>query len=114
MRPAVLVAAAALALLGSNLAAGQDANAPAAPERSPEALFAASCAFCHAQGGWGTRVLAARVPEGEAELLARRNLPAQYTTFVVRHGIGSMPQLTPTDLSDEELERLARWLDERN
>jgi mono/diheme cytochrome c family protein len=83
-------------------------------ERGGEEIFADKCVYCHAPGGWGTRVLEARVPEGEAPLMDRRNLPAHYTAFVVRNGIGSMPQLTPTDLSDAELARLAQWLDERN
>ena len=89
------------------------ASAVASGRSGPE-LFAETCAYCHAEGGWGTRALAKRVPQGEAVLTERRNLPAAYVTYVVRHGVGSMPQLTPTDLTDEELARLARWLDEKN
>jgi hypothetical protein len=54
------------------------------------------------------------LPDGEAELLKRKNLPAALTRLAVRRGIGAMPPLTPTDLTDAELERLARWLDEAN
>ena len=109
MKALTLLAASAIgAALASN-AAGQ-AKAP----RSAEQLYEASCAYCHGPGGWGTRTLAKRAPEGQAELLERQNLPAALTEMVVRRGIGSMPQFTPTDISDEELERLARWLDERN
>ena len=86
----------------------------AGQERGGEEIFADKCVYCHATGGWGTRVLEARVPEGEAPLMDRRNLPAQYTAYVVRNGIGSMPQFTPTDLNDAELALLAQWLDERN
>ena len=91
------------------LAAGAQERQRSAPE-----LFAATCVYCHDAGGWGTRKLAQRVPAGQAELLKRKDLPPQLTRFVVRHGIGSMPPLTPTDLTDEELDRLARWLEESN
>ncbi|MEO6152549.1 MAG: cytochrome c [Croceibacterium sp.] len=87
---------------------------PAHPQRSEQQVFRASCAYCHDAGGWGTRTLARRVPAGEAELLKRKNLPADYTRFVVRRGVGAMPPLTPTDVTDEELERMARWLDQKN
>ena len=81
-------------------------------ERSPQELFAARCAYCHEAGGWGTRVLARRVPEGQAELRQRTSLPPALTTLVVRRGIGAMPPFTPTELSDDELQALAQWLAE--
>ena len=90
--------------------------AAAAQERqrtAPE-IFTATCVYCHDSGGWGTRTLAQRVPAGEAALLRRKDLPAALTRLAVRRGVGSMPPLTPTDLTDEELDRLARWLDEAN
>lgn len=78
--------------------------------RSPQEVFSTRCAYCHEAGGWGTRLLARRVAAGQAELRKRSNLPAVYTTAVVRRGIGAMPQFTPTELSDEELAVLAEWL----
>ncbi|MEN7535639.1 c-type cytochrome [Aurantiacibacter flavus] len=78
--------------------------------RSPQDIFADRCAYCHEAGGWGTRVLARRVPEGQAELRQRDNLPPALTMLVVRRGIGAMPPFTPTELSDAELEALAEWL----
>jgi len=78
--------------------------------RSPQEIYETRCAYCHDAGGWGTRTLAKRVPEGQAVLTARTNLPAAYTAFVVRRGIGSMPQFNPSELTDEELEALAEWL----
>ena len=85
--------------------------APASP--AGDDLFAAKCAACHASGGWGTRALARRMPPDRAELLRRPAVPAALVKLAVRRGIGSMPPFTPTDLSDDELDRLARWLETR-
>lgn len=76
-------------------------------------LFGAKCAACHATGGWGTRTLARRVSSNQAELTSRRGLDPSYIKFVVRRGVGSMPQFTPTDLSDGELRTLSDWLAKR-
>lgn len=88
------------------------ARAESAPLTAPE-LFAAKCAQCHEQGGWGTRALAKRMPPEQAELLRRKAIPAAYVKYVARHGIGSMPQFTRTDITDPELDRLADWLENR-
>lgn len=102
--PVLLAAAAA----GS--AAGQT-GAVVSAGTAPEELFVQKCAHCHEADGWGSRNLAARVPPGEAELRKRKALPAAYVRYAVRYGIGSMPQFTPTDLSDADLDRLATWLE---
>ncbi len=47
---------------------------------------------------------------GQAELRKRRDLPPAYVEYVVRHGVGSMPQFTPTELTDAQLAALAQWL----
>jgi mono/diheme cytochrome c family protein len=78
--------------------------------RTPEEFYNARCAYCHDANGWGTRKLAERLPKGEAELRKRHDLPPAYVEYVVRHGVGSMPQFTPTELTDAELAALARWL----
>ncbi|WP_305095584.1 c-type cytochrome [Croceibacterium aestuarii] len=102
IRPAVLLALSLLALPFA--AAGSD-------ERwSPEQFYDARCAYCHDARGWGTRKLAERVPPGQAELRKRRGLPPAYVEYVVRHGAGSMPQFTPTELTDAQLAALAQWL----
>ena len=111
MRPAstLVLGAAAFAMATIGLVARAQERQRSAPE-----MFAHSCIYCHDAGGWGTRSLERRAPPGEAELLERKDLPAGYTRMVVRRGIGAMPPLTPTDLTDDELDRLARWLDEKN
>ena len=104
-----LLPAAALALV--TVAAGaQDTPAP----RTGEQVFAARCAYCHDARGWGTRSLARRTPPGQAQLLDRQVLPEVLVRYAVRRGVGSMPQFTPTEISDAELDNLARWLATRN
>jgi mono/diheme cytochrome c family protein len=111
MKPAVGVGLllAPLLLIAFGFAATAQERQRTAPQ-----IFADSCVHCHDTGGWGTRALAERVPAGQAELLRRKDIPAAPTRIAVRRGIGSMPPLTPTDLTDEELDRLARWLEENN
>ena len=98
------------AALGGSLAAASSSET----RRSSEQIYAERCAHCHNRGGWGTRALARRVPENEAVLLDRTNLPPAYTAFVVRYGIGAMPQFNPSELTDAELAELSQWLEERN
>lgn len=104
--PAAAIGAAMLLPLGS--------VAQEEPAFDPAAFYQQRCAYCHGPGGWGTRRLEPRAPEGEAELLNRTSLPPAYTELVVRRGIGAMPQFTPTELTDAELAELARWLEDRN
>ena len=77
---------------------------------TPQTFYADRCAMCHGPSGWGTRTLSRRVPAGQAELTRRAQLPASYIAFVVRHGFGSMPQFTPTEVTDRQLTELAAWL----
>ncbi len=77
---------------------------------APQAFYADRCERCHGPSDWGTRTLAKRVPAGQAELTRRAELPASYIAFVVRHGVGSMPPFTPTELTDRPLAELSAWL----
>lgn len=109
MKVGQIMAAATLALSAFAVSA-QDTPAP----RTGEQIFADKCVFCHDARGWGTRSLARRTPPGQAELLNRQVLPEVLVRHAVRRGIGSMPQFTPTEISDAELDALARWLSTRN
>lgn len=105
----------ALVSLGlvASLALGAAAVAQDAPVPQPsgEALFVEKCGLCHLEGGFGTRVLSRRVPEGQALLQDREVLPAAFTTMVVRRGIGSMPQIRAAELGDAQLAAIARYLE---
>ena len=109
MKLGLIIAAATLAL-SAFAATAQDAL----PPRTGEEIFAQRCVFCHDARGWGTRSLARRTPPGQAELLKREVLPEVLVRYSVRRGVGSMPQFTPTEISDAELDNLARWLSARN
>ena len=102
--PCVVFAAAIL----SPVAFAEDA---APPVVSGEALFVEKCGLCHLEGGFGTRVLQRRVPEGQALLQDRKALPAAFTSTVIRQGIGSMPQFRESELSDAQVAAIAAYLE---
>lgn len=105
--------ASSVLLLGTvaALAAGPDTVAAAQPDNGRE-LFRLQCGGCHLEGGFGTRVLARRAPAGEALLERRRDLDGELVRLAVRRGLGSMPQIRRTELSDTDLEQIARYLEE--
>lgn len=71
----------------------------AAKERSGELVYRTICQYCH--------------ETGVGPQLRLRQLPAVYTTHVVRHGFRAMPAFRPTEITDQELERVAAFI-ERN
>lgn len=114
-RLALVLAGLTLALAASAQdAATGPAATPATATRTGPEIFAATCVYCHDARGWGTRSLAQRTAPEQAELLQRQVLPAALVRHAVRRGVGSMPQFTPTEISDAELEILANWLEARN
>jgi len=108
-----LVGIAGLALAIATIGSAAAKTQPEAPRPSDQ-IYAERCAYCHDANGWGTRVLARRLPASDAVLLNRASLPPGYITFVVRHGIGAMPQFTPSEITDAELAELSRWLGRGN
>lgn len=81
------------------------------PARDGRNLFQAQCAACHDARGWGTRIIARRAPEGEAALEDRQALPASYVIAVVRRGMGAMPPIRKTIVSDADLAAIAWYLE---
>ena len=69
-----------------------------------------TCNYCHGPGGFAAKKLAKRLGESRALLASRTDLNADYIRYVVRHGIGSMPWYSRTDLSDAQLELVVAWL----
>jgi mono/diheme cytochrome c family protein len=90
---------------GERLVAGRDGNA----------LFSHHCGYCHLTGGMGTNLLTKqRVALNENPamgLLANRtDLTSDYVKSVVRMGKGAMPSQTKVDITDSELDSVAKYL----
>jgi len=108
-RAFVLLAA---ALLGTGSARGalQDRSS-----KSPaEALFVEKCGACHRQTGMGTVILARRMDPSVAMLEARPDLPEAFIIQAARMGIGNMPRIPRGEVSDAQLQSIARYLAKTN
>ncbi|OYU34960.1 cytochrome c [Novosphingobium sp. PASSN1] len=85
------------------------------PGGDGKVLFQVHCGYCHLTGGMGTNLLTKqRMMMGETPdkgLLANRtDLTADYVKSVVRMGKGAMPAQTKVDVTDAELEAVAKYL----
>lgn len=132
MKRALLIAAVALAAATVAIA-----QAPAGPPPGPpppyqmrpvapagdrlkpggdgKVLFEVHCGYCHLNGGMGTNLLTkqqmmAGNPPEKGLLANREDLTADYVKTVVRMGKGAMPQQTKVDVTDAELDAVARYL----
>jgi mono/diheme cytochrome c family protein len=71
------------------------------------------CAPCHAPGIThpGTHALMTKYQGVKSGVLLEwTDLPASTVKYTVRHGISVMPQFRKTEISDAELDALARYL----
>lgn len=66
------------------------------PPRAPEQIYAETCGYCH-----GRNV---------GPVIRGRALPAAVVRSFVRMGPNAMPAFRPTEITDEELEALALWI----
>ena len=83
--------------------------------KSPEeALFVEKCGMCHRQMGMGTVILARRMNPAVAMLEARPDLPADFVIQAARAGIGNMPRISRGEVSDAQLQVIARYLAKGN
>lgn len=83
--------------------------------RDPKAVFQHACGYCHLEAGMGTNLLvkqriAAGAPPETALLANRDDLTADYVKQVVRQGKNAMPPQTRVDITDAELDEVAKWL----
>lgn len=100
--------AAALLILGTGVAWAEPSERPYTGEH----VYMLYCEGCHQPGpeGPGTRVLADRLGWDKAPLKGRADLAPEYVKQVVRNGLLEMAPLRPTDINDEELDRLIEYL----
>ena len=75
-----------------------------------EALFVEKCGMCHRQMGMGTIILARRMDPAVSMLEARRDMPAEFIVQAARAGIGNMPRISRGEVSDAQLQVIARYL----
>jgi mono/diheme cytochrome c family protein len=71
-------------------------SANARPPRAPEKIYATVCGYCH-----GHNV---------GPVILGRQLPAEAIEQFVRRGQGAMPAFRQTEISNEELASLAKWI----
>ena len=128
---AIAVALAAIATTGASNARAAD-EAPSAnagtqvknatsgvsqdrSSKSPEeALFVEKCGMCHRQMGMGTIILARRMDPAVSMLEARRDMPSEFVIQAARAGIGNMPRISRGEVSDAQLQTIARYLAKGN
>ncbi len=79
-------------LFMSSLAWSQSANEWV----SGEQIFGKVCQYCHT--------------EGVGPVLTGRNLPPVYFTTIARNGLNAMTAFRPTELSSDDLEKVANFL----
>jgi mono/diheme cytochrome c family protein len=93
--------------------------APASAQDRPEehaagrAVYAKWCAPCHDPGIThpGTHALTVKYQGVKSGVLLEwQDLPVATVKFGVRHGISVMPQFRKTEISDAELDALAKYL----
>jgi (+)-pinoresinol hydroxylase len=86
----------------------------AAPEHTAgREVYLKWCAPCHASGIThpGTHALMTKYQGLKSGVLLEwTDLPASAVKYTVRHGISVMPQFRKTEISDAELDALARYL----
>ena len=107
-----------IAIASAALATLLPLAAPAAPEAvdahaAGRAVYTRWCAPCHAAGVThpGTNALTVKYAGVKSGVLLEwQDLPASVVTTIVRTGIAVMPPFRKVEISDAELEALARYL----
>jgi mono/diheme cytochrome c family protein len=83
--------------LAAGLAASANAQATYEVEpRAPQYLYDRTCGYCH-----GHNV---------GPIILGRQLPAAVVSSIVRSGNGAMPAFKPTEITNQELQALAAWI----
>jgi len=107
-------ALAGLLLAGLTLAgAAARADAPPDPHAAGRVVYTKWCAPCHDPGVThpGTNALTVKYQGIKpGVLLEWKDLQPETVKYLVRHGISVMPQFRKTEISDAELEALAKFL----
>jgi mono/diheme cytochrome c family protein len=109
----VRITLAALAFAGLTLSGSAPAADPSDAHTAGRAVYTKWCAPCHDPGVIhpGTNALTVKYQGVKpGVLLEWRDLQPDTVRYVVRHGISVMPQFRKTEISDAELDALAKFL----
>jgi (+)-pinoresinol hydroxylase len=104
---------AAVALAGLTLGGSAPAAEPPDAHAAGRAVYTKWCAPCHDPGVIhpGTNALTVKYQGVKpGVLLEWKDLHPDAVRYVVRHGISVMPQFRKTEISDAELDALAKFL----
>jgi len=77
---------------------------------SGEALYVEKCGMCHRANGMGTTLLARRYDAEQSVLENRRDLQSVFVETVVRNGFNNMFPISRGEVSDIQLQEIARYL----
>lgn len=113
IRPSTWLAAALLGATGTAASVMAQPSPPARNIPQGETVYLKWCAACHNPGNHhpGTNALAAKYGKDKPAVLLRwTDLDPDYVKVVVRTGVSVMPHFRKTEISDPELDALARWL----
>ena len=83
-------------------------------QQQGKSLYNHICVYCHSPGVWGTNRLSKRMDKEHAVLENRTDLSAGAIQTIVRTGIGSMPPLRKSELSDTDVSAIAAYLTRQN
>jgi mono/diheme cytochrome c family protein len=95
MKLMLAFAAGAALVIGGAAVASQKLGQPQS-ERAPQEIYAKTCGYCH-----GRNV---------GPVIRGRALPAAAVALQVRHGQNGMPAFRPTEITNSELDALAKWI----
>jgi cytochrome c5 len=109
---AILVLALALTLAAGVASADEASLTP--QQQQGKRLYNHLCVYCHSPGVWGTNRLSKRMDKEHAVLENRTDLSAGAIQTIVRTGIGSMPPLRKSELSDADVSAIAAYLTRQN
>jgi len=106
-------ALAGLALAGLTLGGSALAEEPSDPHAAGRAVYTKWCAPCRDPGVIhpGTNALTVKYREVKSGVLLEwKDLAPETVSYLVRHGISVMPQFRKTEISDADLDALAKFL----
>ncbi|HTQ37056.1 MAG TPA: cytochrome c [Steroidobacteraceae bacterium] len=102
-----------ITLIASALALCGSVTALAAEPELGERVYQRWCVHCHSAGRGNPGTQSLQVKYGNqkpAVLLDRTDLTPEFVAFSLRQGVMSMPPFRKTEITDEELAAVSKWV----